>query len=256
MKWLNFTDNPVLSYLWSGHGFLVLRGKNSHSRSLPEFCRIRSFCPLSAPGPPCDNVTVQPESTTFDRTSKRTTIPIKATPSYLSSWHISRFSLCRGVRRRTLAPSSSVLMSELSCWLQRLNLWTPAATAWTEPPLQSAASAADEEVLAVVPATPEPLESAALAAASAPSGLLSEGQTAVILQGMQIFMSTDQHPHPDPSLPDIDRRFIKAFVIVYSSQLLFPSTVQMRIPQIQSKHNLWLTFYAIQREATCFNGDV
>lgn len=79
------------------------------------------------------------------------------------------------------APSSSVLMSELSCWLQRVSLWPPEPPAVppTEPPadspVDSPVSAPETEVLPAVPAVP--------AVAPAPSGLLSEGQTAVILQG-------------------------------------------------------------------------
>lgn len=89
-----------------------------------------------------------------------------------------------------VAPSSSVLMSELSCWLQRVYLWTPATAAVppieprTESPLDSLVSAPETEMLPVAPAAPDPLEPAVPAPASAPSGLLSEGQTAVILQGM------------------------------------------------------------------------
>lgn len=108
---------------------------------------------------------------------------------YLSSWHISRFSLSSGVRRRMVAPSSSVLMSELSWRLQRLYLWPPVTIAVppieppAESPLDPTVSAPDTEMLPAVPAAPDPLEPAVPAPASAPSGLLSEGQTAVILQG-------------------------------------------------------------------------
>lgn len=89
-----------------------------------------------------------------------------------------------------VAPSSSVLMSELSWRLQRECLWTPAITAespfepLTDSPVDSPLSAVETEMLPVAPAAPEPLEAAVLAPASTPSGLLSEGQTAVILQGM------------------------------------------------------------------------
>lgn len=109
--------------------------------------------------------------------------------SYLSSWHISRFSLSSGVRRRMVAPSSSVLMSELSWRLQRVYLWPPVATTVppteppTESPLDSPTSAPETELLPAVPAGPDPLEPAVPAPASVPSGLLSEGQTAVILHG-------------------------------------------------------------------------
>lgn len=88
-----------------------------------------------------------------------------------------------------VAPSSSVLMSELSWRLQRVYLWTAVTTAvpptepLTESPLDSPVSAPETEMLPAVPATPDPLEPAVPAPASAPSGLLSEGQTAVILQG-------------------------------------------------------------------------
>lgn len=108
---------------------------------------------------------------------------------YLSSWHISRFSLSSGVRRRTVAPSSSVLTSELSWRLQRVYLWPPVTTTVppmeppTESPLDSPVSAPETQVFPAVPAAPDPLEPAVLAPASVPSGLLSEGQTAVILQG-------------------------------------------------------------------------
>lgn len=88
-----------------------------------------------------------------------------------------------------VAPSSSVLISELSCWLQRVYLWPPAPPAVPppEPPAESAVdspfSATDTELFLAVPAAPDSLEPAVPAPASAPSGLLSEGQTAVILQG-------------------------------------------------------------------------
>ena len=81
-----------------------------------------------------------------------------------------------------MAPSSSVLMSELSCWLHRLHLWpldteiVPPAELSTESLLCSRESSPETELFPAVPAVPAP--------ASAPSGLLSEGQTAVILQGM------------------------------------------------------------------------
>lgn len=76
-------------------------------------------------------------------------------------------------------------MSELSWWLQREYLWPPPPTtelpteapteAPTEFPLDSPVSVPETELLPAVPA--------ALAPASVPSGLLSVGQIAVILQG-------------------------------------------------------------------------
>lgn len=198
----------VVSHLWLGHEFLIWHGRNSHSQSLLEFCRIRSFCPQSAHGPPCDHIRIT-EDVTLNHQIKLFMIydgsvtlagishnnldkwvRASSLDPYLSSWHMSRFSLSSGVRRRVVAPSSSVLMSELSCWLQRVYLWTPATAAVppieprTESPLDSPVSAPETEMLPVAPAAPDPLEPAVPAPASAPSGLLSEGQTAVILQGM------------------------------------------------------------------------
>lgn len=101
---------------------------------------------------------------------------------YLSSWHISRFSLSRGVRRRTVAPSSSVFMSELSCRLQRAFLWLLLVEATVLPmepriesPWESALLTPVTELVPVVPPAPDPLEPAVWVPASAPSGLLSEG---------------------------------------------------------------------------------
>lgn len=76
-------------------------------------------------------------------------------------------------------------MSELSWRLQRLYLLPPVTpdVPPTESPLDSPVSAPETELLPPVPAAPEHLELAVAAPASAPSGLLSEGQTAVILQG-------------------------------------------------------------------------
>lgn len=112
---------------------------------------------------------------------------------YLSSWHISRLSLSSGVRRRMQAPSSSVLMSELSWRLQRECRWTPGTTAesplepLTDSAVDSPLSAPLTEMLPVVaggPAAPQaaaPASAPAAAPAPTPSGLLSEGHTAVIL---------------------------------------------------------------------------
>lgn len=114
---------------------------------------------------------------------------------YLSSWHISRLSLSSWVRRRMQAPSSSVLMSELSWRLQRECLWTLATTAesplepLTDSAVDSRLSAPETEMLPVAAGGPAPLQAAAPAPdpaavpAPTPSGLLSEGHTAVILQG-------------------------------------------------------------------------
>lgn len=81
-------------------------------------------------------------------------------------------------------------MSELSWRLQRVYLWPPVTTAVPpiEPPTESALDspvrAPETEMLPAVPSVPDSPEPAVPAPASAPSGLLSEGQTAVILQGM------------------------------------------------------------------------
>lgn len=190
----------VVSYLWSVHEFPIWHGRNFHSQSLLESCRIRFSCPLSAHGPPCDHSisqnrqkwTLTPgkneDGNSFSLGIKK--VAASFPDPYLSSWHISRFSLSSGVRRRVAAPSSSVLMSELSWRLQRVCLGAPVTTAvppiepLTESPLDCPVSAPETEILPVAPATPDPLQPAVPAPASVPSGLLSEGQTAVILQGM------------------------------------------------------------------------
>ena len=197
-------------YLLWEHEFQAWHGRNFHIQSLHESCRKQFFCLQSVHEPLCeknyiakditpissDLLVKPPKKESYSLVSQTTQgeysnlksllttkdVNVFILKHYLSSWHISRLSLSRGVRRRTVAPSSSVLMSELSWRLQRLYLWplvtttVPPEELPTESLLDSLESVPETELFPALAAVPAP--------ASAPSGLLSEGQTAVILQGM------------------------------------------------------------------------
>lgn len=134
-----------------------------------------------------DNPAITSHSSTFPPFNSKVNVKTRRWGNpYLSSWHMSRFSLSSGVRRRTQAPSSSVLMSELSWQLQRECRWTPATMA--ESTVDSPLSAPETERLPVAAGGPVAPQAAAAvpdpaaAPGATPSGLLSEGHTAVILR--------------------------------------------------------------------------